>query len=149
LYFPRSQAGNAISAPEYGVSLDIPSGTETVLVVDDELHLAEIAGEFLADLGYSPIITTDTSEAVKLLRVRSDIDLVFSDVVMPGGLDGFSLAKQAVEFGCKVLLTSGFTGYAYQKQNDGNFPVISKPYSKADLARTVRNILDSPGGRHD
>ncbi|WP_148207461.1 PAS domain S-box protein [Paramagnetospirillum magneticum] len=146
LYFPRSHAHVADPGQIGTETSDIPRGTETVLVIDDELHLAEIAGEFLSDLGYAPIITTDTSEAVRLLKERSDIDLIFSDVVMPGGLDGFGLAKLATDLGRKVLLTSGFTGYAHQHQNDGGFSVISKPYSKADLARMVRTILDGSDG---
>jgi len=143
LYLPKASEQETRVAPA-GDERDgaLLTGSETILVLDDESQLAGIAGEFLADLGYTPILCTDAEEAWSFLQTRPDIALLFTDVVMPRGLDGFALERRVAEagLGCKVLLTSGFTGYAHRA--DGKDNVLMKPYGKADLALRVRQILD-------
>ena len=114
------------------------------LIVDDEPQLAEIAATFLDDLGYATIVCTDANDALAILHRRKDIDLLFTDVVMPNGLDGFELERRVLEMypKCKVLLTSGFSGFVDGSQKGGSVP-LSKPYGKADLARRVRQVLDA------
>jgi PAS domain S-box-containing protein len=143
LYLPKASRGEAVEDLSDQVSVAMPAGSEHVLVVDDEPHLAEIAGEFLSELGYRVTIRTDAAEALSLLGKNSDIDLLFTDVVMPHGLDGYGLGRTAREMGhgCAVLLTSGFTGYAVEHKGD-HIQVLPKPYGKADLARAVRKVLD-------
>ncbi|CUW39988.1 putative blue-light-activated sensor histidine kinase (FixL-like) [Magnetospirillum sp. XM-1] len=143
LYLPKASTGAAI-----GTSADLPAeapptGSEHILIVDDEPHLAEIAGEFLTELGYRVTIRTHAAEALALLRDDPDIQLLFTDVVMPDGLDGYGLERSAREMGhgCAVLLTSGFTGYAVEHK-DRHGEILSKPYGKTDLARAVRKALD-------
>lgn len=143
LYLPKASRGEAVEDLSEQVSVAMPAGSEHVLVVDDEPHLAEIAGAFLSELGYRVTIRTDSAEALSLLGENSDIDLLFTDVVMPHGLDGYGLGRsaRAMGHGCAVLLTSGFTGFAAEHKG-GHGDILPKPYGKADLARAVRKVLD-------
>jgi len=142
LYLPRVAAADGAAVAEE-VAEALPTGTEHVLVVDDEPHLAEIAGEFLTELGYRVTVCADAAEALSLLQGDPAVDLLFTDVVMPHGLDGYALERRAREMGhgCAVLLTSGFTGYAVETK-DGQAEILPKPYGKATLARAVRKIID-------
>ena len=149
LYLPRHANAQDGTAPDCEPAATIPTGTETVLVVDDEHHLAEIAGEFLSDLGYNALVYGSPVDALARLEMADDIDLLFTDVVMPHGLDGFALERRARELGrhCKVVFTSGFTGYAHSRPGealDSQRRLLVKPYGKADLARLVREALDTP-----
>ncbi|ARJ65688.1 histidine kinase [Magnetospirillum sp. ME-1] len=143
LYLPKASSVAAAEATPDLSAEALPTGTEHVLIVDDEPHLAEIAGEFLKELGYRVSIPGDAAEALSALRHDPAIDLLFTDVVMPHGLDGYGLERSAREMGhgCAVLLTSGFTGYAAEHKG-GHGDILPKPYSKADLARAVRKALD-------
>ena len=147
VYLPRFKGAAEISAIREHTVEAVPRGSETILVVDDEPHLAEIAGEFLTDLGYGVIVATDPRTAMALLDERSDINLVFTDVVMPHGVDGFAIERRVKALGrrCKVVLTSGFTGYAHDRPGEVADPhrrLLLKPYGKADLARIIRDALD-------
>ena len=123
-------------------------GTETLLVVDDEKALLELASELLEGMGYRVFSATNGQQALEILHQEPDIDLLFSDVVMPGGINGYKLAEQATaEFpSLKVLLTSGYTGKVAgssdTKQPALNTDVLNKPYSQNELATRVRAILD-------
>ncbi|TAN58294.1 MAG: response regulator, partial [Magnetospirillum sp.] len=147
LYLPR--LAGAVEVPMAVEEVRLPRGSETILVVDDEPHLAEIAGEFLKELGYSTIVCTDPLEALGVLEQRDDIDLLFTDVVMPRGIDGFTLEHRARDLGrrCRVVFTSGFTGYAHNRPGEASVlhrHLLIKPYGKAELARLVRDVLDDP-----
>jgi CheY-like chemotaxis protein len=149
LYLPRHANAQDGTAPDCEPAAAMPTGTETVLVIDDEHHLAEIAGEFLSDLGYHVLVYSNPVDALARLEQADDIDLLFTDVVMPHGLDGFALERRARELGrhCTVVFTSGFTGYAHRRPGedlDGHRHLLVKPYGKADLARLVREALDAP-----
>ncbi len=141
LYLPRADTEVVTSTDVLAEAL--PTGSEHVLVVDDEPHLAEIASSFLSDLGYRVSLSTDSTEALAILRSDPGIDLLFTDVVMPHGLDGYELERKAREIGhgCAVLLTSGFTGYAMEHRG-AHGDVLSKPFSKADIAQAVRKALE-------
>lgn len=141
LYLPRSATPREAAA-EIDEVRPLPTGSETILVLDDEAHLAEIACEFLSDLGYTAIPCLDAETAWTILNARTDIALLFTDVVMPHGLDGFGLERRVIEAGldCKVLLTSGFAGFGHAAEDKTN--VLPKPYGKAALARRVRQCLD-------
>ncbi|WP_254432342.1 PAS domain S-box protein [Magnetospirillum sp. SS-4] len=149
LYLPRlTVAAPASPAVTDETANAMPRGAETVLVVDDEIHLAEIAGEFLSDLGYRTIVCGNPAEALTILERSDDIDLLFTDVVMPHGIDGFALERRVRELGrrCKVVFTSGFTGYAHNRPgaaSELHRHLLVKPYGKADLARLVREVLDT------
>ncbi|MBI3446587.1 MAG: PAS domain S-box protein [Magnetospirillum sp.] len=144
LYLPLPPEGEAETRIKEEEGQDVPTGTETIVVVDDEASLAEIAGEFLTELGYHAIVCTDAARALDILRERSDVALLFTDVVMPHGLDGVALERRVRELGltCKVLFTSGFSGFSEHGGVVDTARLLPKPYGKADLARRVRQILD-------
>ena len=126
---------------------DVPRGTETVLVVEDETMVREFAALALRDAGYDVLEAANGAEA---LRVESDcrrpIHLLVTDVVMPW-LSGPDLARKLRQRGraTKVLFVSGYTHNAllYQGVIDSGLPLLQKPFSSASLARKVRDVLDS------
>jgi len=143
IYLPQSQA--ALS--ERGASDENPEavrGDERVLVVEDDPAVLAMAVETLEGLGYQ-VTTADTAAAaLKRLKSRKAFDVLFSDVVMPGGVNGVELAHAAVKErpGLKVLLTSGYVGdEAASWANE--FPMIDKPYLGPALAAKIRAVLDA------
>ncbi|VVB44161.1 Blue-light-activated histidine kinase / Response regulator [Beijerinckiaceae bacterium RH AL1] len=125
-------------------------GTETILVVEDRTDVAEMARMILEDLGYTVHHATDGRAALAVLEERQDIDLLFSDMIMPGGMNGVTLAREARRRHprMKVLLTTGYAEASIERTDAGGreFDVLSKPYGRSDLARKVRVILDGPTG---
>ena len=136
-----------VSTHEQGEESDdaLPRGTETLLVVDDEEGLLEVACESLRSLGYTVIMANHSQQALEFLETRSDIDLLFSDVVMPG-MNGYELAELAMKKhpSLKVLLTSGYTEKAVARNTRFLFEdkLLSKPYTRTLLARSIRETLD-------
>lgn len=161
LYIPRAKSCEVIiddvSAPQTKEALPfsqdtLPHGNEIILVVDDEKDLAKLAKIQLSQLGYAVIVTSNANEAVTILRSDQHIDLLFSDVVMPGRIDGYKLSLTALSLRptIKILLTSGFTGRRedYLDETDVELlklseTLLAKPYSFSDLAKAVRNTLDA------
>lgn len=146
IYLPRSEedAGNNL---DYTVSrLGIPHGDETILVVEDEQPVRELATEILTLLGYRVIDAATGEEALQRLSDNSDIDLLFSDIVMPGGMTGADLAREARQrwSRLRVMFTSGYTNTTLF--DDGllnpDDVVLTKPYRREELARRVREVLD-------
>jgi signal transduction histidine kinase len=118
-------------------------GSERVLVVEDDPAVLAMAVETLQDLGYQVTTANTAASALKRLKGRKAFDLLFSDVVMPGGVNGVELAHLAREVrpGLKVLLTSGYVGdEATSWANE--FPLIDKPYLGPALASKIRVVLD-------
>lgn len=146
LYLPRSNGLAATAEHARPVKADLPKGNETILVVDDEEGLLEIAQIYLGTLGYTTLSATNGHDALALLQNDASIDLLFSDVVMPGGINGYELAEQAVKLHpkLKILLTSGFTGKAMARNGQARFSahLLNKPYNEADLALYLRATLD-------
>ena len=147
IYLPRAAA-----APETVGQGDAPvvgsSGSETVLVVEDDLFVRTYAVRCLESLGYAVIAAVDGNDA--LLRLRSDIhiDLLFTDVVMPGGMNGWELADRAQQArpGLPVVLTSGYaleTLIRHGRAN-GESVILTKPYRKVVLALRLREALNTP-----
>ncbi|RDH85491.1 MAG: PAS domain-containing sensor histidine kinase [endosymbiont of Escarpia spicata] len=146
LYLPRTIEA-AKQAPQASTEEILPSqGHETILVVDDENDLLDLARDYLEEAGYRIYTATRGPEALAILKSKDDIKLLFSDVVMPGGMNGYELAEQANELnpGLKVLFTSGFTKKAaarnYQARVATN--LLTKPYSRDDLMKRIRETLD-------
>ena len=119
---------------------------ETILVVEDEEYLGSLAEELLTTQGFSVINVKDGIQAIDILSKNSDIDLIFTDIVMPGGISGFELARQAriIQPGIKVLLTSGF---AYKEQENPDrehvTTILDKPYTKPQLIRAIDKTLNT------
>ena len=149
LFLPRIAApADAAQATRPGAAAQ-PSGQETILVVEDEEFVRQLATRVLAGLGYRVLEARDGKSALALLDAHADIALLFTDVVLPGGMNGPDIAReaQARRPGLRVLYTSGYTGNAIQQLEALSVPVhlISKPYAIEDLAQTVRATLDQPG----
>ena len=120
-----------------------PRGRETVLVVEDNPEVQEVAGLLLDQLGYRVLHADSAAAALELLGSGERIDLVFTDVVMPGEIDGLDLARRLKEMypDIAVLLTSGYAK-AWHTLEAG-MPIVRKPYQLQTLARAIREALDS------
>ena len=124
----------------------MPHGNEKILIVDDEPDLLGLARHYLGDLGYDIVTAHDGPAALEALIRNPDVDLLFSDIIMPGGMNGAELAAQAQAMrpGLKVLLSSGFIAENINHDMLGDYArhLLIKPYRKDVLARQVRNTLD-------
>jgi PAS domain S-box-containing protein len=123
-------------------------GRETIVAVDDEEAVLELAIHHLTSLGYNVLSARSGEEALELLRQREDVqvDLLFSDVVMPGGINGLVLAERArtLRPGLRVLLASGYSDdLVAQAPATVGIAALSKPYSQTELASRVRAALDA------
>jgi PAS domain S-box-containing protein len=123
-----------------------PTGNETILVVEDEEDVRALVCRLLAGLGYHVLKAGDGKTALELLQREPAIALLFTDVVLPGGMNGPELARNAHQLApnIKVLYTSGYTGNAIQQLDalGSDVSLLSKPYRIEELARKVRNALD-------
>jgi len=151
LYFPRAKdtSEQKVGAKEEFEIL--PSGTEKILIVDDENDLCEIAAFYLEDLGYRTVKANDGQQALDILSNGHDIDVLFSDVVMPGGLDGYQLASTLHDQfpDLKILLASGYTKKKTEINGGDNKYMINlverllrKPYNQAELSVAIRDTID-------
>lgn len=144
LYLPRVDPENA-PADVVARNEDLRGAGETVLVVEDNPELRELSLDRLRRLGYHVIAADSGRSALAALEVGTEIDLIFSDVVMPGGISGYQLARLAVEQFplIKILLSSGYDAEVATEQDtsDSEYKVLTKPYKQADLARALRQAL--------
>jgi signal transduction histidine kinase/CheY-like chemotaxis protein len=144
LFFPRVGAPRVSAAPSTSQRATA-TGSETILVVeDDDMVRGYVEGELKA-LGYRVIVTRNGPAALAILRSPEKVDLLFSDVVMPGGMFGTELAKEATRLrpDLKILLTSGYTERPVEAV-DGigrKVQVLHKPFRRHDLAATLRSVL--------
>ncbi|WP_232629964.1 PAS domain-containing hybrid sensor histidine kinase/response regulator [Methylobacterium sp. Leaf118] len=148
LYFPRSTdpAGEeAGGGPVSAIPLRRAGDGETVLLVEDDEQVLGMAVESLEELRYRVIVARHAAEALEHLKGVERIDILFSDVVMPGGMNGSQLAAEAqgLRPGIKVLLTSGYVANLDDGQviGRGELPVLNKPYRRDELARSLRLVL--------
>ncbi len=152
IYLPRSHGRRQTAAAAGESTQVLPHGNETILVVDDEQALLDLAQTLLEELGYRVLTATNGQRALQILSRDSDIDLLFTDVVMPE-INGYELAERAVRMrpGIHVLLTSGYTDKAdvHHQLYDLGYGLVPKPYSQSDLARRLRQVLSEGAGRGD
>jgi PAS domain S-box-containing protein len=147
LYFPRStdSADEGAVARSVQIPLRRAGDGETVLLVEDDEQVLGMAIESLEELRYRVIVARNAAEALQHLRGVQRIDVVFSDVVMPGGMNGSQLALEAQQLrpGIKILLTSGYVANLDEGQviGRGELPVLNKPYRRDELARSLRLVL--------
>ena len=146
VFLPVSTRGSGASrsAPAF----DSPGGSETILLVEDEPALRELVQEILSQKGYRVITATHGAQALEIWgERRADIDLLFTDMMMPGGVSGRELAAQALadKPALKVVYSSGYSLDVVSPDftlNDGT-QFLQKPYSPETLARTVRECLNA------
>ena len=143
LYLPRARQPEDIETEvEAG---PITGGTETVLVVEDDEDVRGTVVDLLSELGYRVLRAKDAQSALAIVESGVPIDLIFTDVVMPGPLDSPELARRARERlpNIAVLFTSGYTDNAivHGGRLDDGVDLLSKPYSREALARKIRHVL--------
>ena len=146
LYLPRvATVGEKASTTKQSAAADKRTG-ETILLVEDNPDVRRVTARRLQHLGYRVVEADSGARAIEVLKAGAKVDLVFSDVVMPGGISGFELVQWVRENipAARVLLTSGF---AEDVARAGEAPtpeleILRKPYSGTDLARALRKALD-------
>ncbi|KAA1011215.1 response regulator [Paraburkholderia panacisoli] len=145
LYFPRSLESEHTS-PKSSLSRQ-ERGGETILIVEDDPDVRIAAIEMLAQLGYKVLSAQDGDSALSLIQSGQHIDLLFTDVVMPGTVRSSELARiaGAPPYNARVLFASGYTRdiVFHDGKLDEGVALISKPYRLDELARAVRSALDS------
>lgn len=122
----------------------LPRGRgQRVLVVEDEPRVRALVRRILGWLGYEVLEASGAAEALTVLDGRADVDLVFSDIVLPGGLSGCDLADVLATRrpGLPVLLTTGYAQARAPRRAGGRVPVLPKPWSLAALAASVHDAL--------
>jgi PAS domain S-box-containing protein len=144
LYLPRS-AADAVTPDDPDVVAATEGSGETILLVEDDPLVRVHVDERLRGLGYTVISAGDGREALRLVETTAAIDLLFTDIVMPGGLNGSQLAEavRRIRPDIGVLFTSGYTenAIAHQGRLDPAVLLLSKPYQFAELARMIRVAL--------
>lgn len=150
LYLPvekteRDEATNA--DPAVIADEEEVGGWETVLVVEDQSDVRNVAIGLLEYLGYKVLSAERGEEALEILRSSEEIDLLFTDIMMPGGMDGKDLAKAArqVRPDLPVLFATGYAESAILREGDikTSANLVTKPYRRTDLAAKIRHVLDN------
>ena len=149
LSFPVTETG-VKEAPKPPARTTERQGTETILIVDDREDVAELARTILRDFGYVTLMAGNGRAALEILDGDDRIDMIFTDLIMPGGMNGVMLAREARrrQPRLKVLLTTGYAEASLERTDVGGseFDVLNKPYRRTDLIRRVRAVLDGPTG---
>lgn len=145
LYLPRADTASAEAVSSVATAELHPEARETILVVEDDERVRQLTIRRLKLIGYEVLEADDGPSALAILERDDAVDLVFTDLVMPGGLSGRDVAMRARELrpGIKVLLTSGYAeelvrGDELQREQ---LKVLRKPYQQADLAAALRDVL--------
>jgi two-component system, NtrC family, sensor kinase len=145
LFLPRSfETPALVSEPATAVGAALPAGT--VLLVEDNAEVIEVARGYFADLGYGVREAASAQEGLDLIERESDINVVFSDILMPGGMNGLELAKVVRSRFPRVvvLLTTGYSSSAQDAVREG-FEVLQKPYDLAALERALLAAFKAAG----
>ena len=144
IYLPRS-IGLQETDSEAEASAIMRGGNETILVVEDDALVRQYVVTQIASLGYSTLQASNATEALKLVKSGVPIDLLFTDVIMPGGMNGRQLVEAATRLrpALRVLFTSGYTENAivHHGRLDAGVLLLAKPYRKPELARMIRVAL--------
>jgi CheY-like chemotaxis protein len=130
--------------------LQAPSGAqgagETVLVVEDDPRLRQVTCDRIADLGYRVLVASDGATAMQVLDQHPGVQLLFSDIVMPGGMSGLDLARRGRERypALRIVLTTGYAPELVDETGENiGMLILRKPYRKAALASVLHEALHS------
>jgi CheY-like chemotaxis protein len=147
IYLPHAVAQNEQPAEEL-FEFQIEGGNETILVVEDDLMVRTYVIAQLASLNYKTLSAANAAEALVIADSGAQFDLLFTDVIMPGKMNGRELANEMAKRRpwLKVLFTSGYTHDAmvHHGRLDSGVLLLAKPYRKIELARMLRRALDNP-----
>ena len=151
IYLPRSvEEEERLAEQDMG---PISGGSETILVAEDDDEVRATVVEILGELGYTVLKARDAESAWTVIESGIHIDLLFTDVVMPGSLRSADLARMAQERnpGLAVLFTSGYTenSIVHDGRLDAGVELLSKPYSRESLARRIRQVLSGRKSAHE
>jgi PAS domain S-box-containing protein len=140
IYLPRSRAGVEVPSPEEHAQPPAQRH-HTILVVEDNEDVQNVVVSLLQELGYRTVAVESASAALAVLSSGATINMVFTDVALPGQLDGLALARKVVDsfHDIPVLLT---TGYTKVFDDDPEFPVLRKPYQIEALGRMIHQALE-------
>jgi PAS domain S-box-containing protein len=145
LYLPRAEEEKKAAAPVASARSDQDKIDAVVLVVEDNIDVRKIVSRLLREFGCTVIEANSGAAALEILQSNQKIDLMFSDVIMPGGMSGTELVQAARHLrpGIKTLLTTGFaeTSLRSHVKFAHGEEIITKPYRRQDLARKLRNVL--------
>jgi PAS domain S-box-containing protein len=146
IYLPRKEASLEPDKTADSIAAAPQQGAGSILVVEDDADVREVTVAMLELLGYRALVVGNALEALTVLRSPEDIDLLFTDLVMPLGMSGLELARQAVEMrpGLKVLLTSGYAGR--QGPASDEFPLLPKPFRPNELGAALQELMRGRGG---
>jgi len=146
LYLPRAPAASPLVATPTALPGAASTGRETILVVEDDPAVRAIAVTMLESLGYRVREAGNGPDALDLLQTAAEIDLLFTDLVMPNGMSGHDLLVKARERrpDLRVLFTSGYSEHFWRQRGDVDLaiPLLDKPYRKRKLAQKIREALD-------
>ena len=148
IYLPRKHAALAKAAEAPAAQAMVP-GQGTILVVEDNAEVAAVTASLVEQLGYQTLRAENAADALNRLQRGDKIDLVFSDVVMPGGMNGMALA-QAIGNRypqIPVLLTSGYSDVVQTAESQ--FPILRKPFQLPALDKAIREALERGAARDD
>ena len=143
IHLPRADGQAARGAVQHE-GLKTPPAAATILVVEDDPDVREMIVGILSDLGYQTLVATNGPEALAILNRDNSVDLLFTDIVMPAGMSGTDLARQASRLrpDLKVLLSSGYAREANQSRSArDDFPFIAKPYRPTALEKKLEEVL--------
>ncbi|MEA3105824.1 MAG: hypothetical protein QOI88_429, partial [Gammaproteobacteria bacterium] len=144
MYLPSTDSEQELSYPP--TELELTGGSESILLVEDDPMVRSYANKQLASMGYRVVEAANALTALDVLRGAEVFDLLFTDVVMPGGMSGRQLVDEALRIrpALKILYTSGYTENAivHHGRLDPGVNLLPKPYRRKELAEKIRNALE-------
>lgn len=147
LYLPRTLQDEQVARP--ATTTGLTGGTEAILLVEDDIDVRETASSMLRDLGYTVYEAVDAATAQTILESNATIDLLFTDVVMPGKTTGHDLAETARKLRPElpVLFTSGYVQdtIVHDGRLDEGVQLLGKPYTQLTMAQKIRSVLGVDG----
>ncbi len=145
LFLPKADVPAHSPLRVIAAKAPMPHGSERILLVEDEAEVRRFVAQLLQRLGYSVIEAADASSALDVLGTVNRIDLLFSDLILPGGTNGLGLVEKAraIQPDLRVLLTTGYTEEYERLSESSPGRILKKPYRRRELANLLRETLDA------
>jgi len=143
IYLPLAQTAAVRGSAPHETAAVTQGPARRVLLVEDDASVGEMVEAMLEDLGHEVMRAEAAEPALKLLRRKGRIDLMITDLIMPGGMNGVELAHKAVALrpGLPVILTSGYTGEVLGAAAEAPWPLLAKPYPAEALAAVIDAVM--------